>query len=287
VLNTHFASGYGTLARLSGFRPNVLSVWGSDVYDFPEKSLLHKKLICNNLKNADWVCSTSHVMAERTRQLYPVEKLNVIPFGIDTTVFAPQPKPATLGLTIGTVKSLAPKYGIDLLITAFAELRSMLQPTHPELATALRLLIVGGGPEEAALKQVAAEAGVASVTTFTGKVPHSEVPSYLNRLDIYVALSRSESFGVAVLEASSCALPVVVANTGGLPEVVKDGETGFVVPCEDSAAAALALQRLTVNPELRQHMGRAGRQHVMSSYAWEQSVAQLEEILYRFAKRER
>ena len=75
VLNTHFASGYGTLGHLSGFTPNVLSVWGSDVYEFPDRSRLHRSLIEANLRSATWVCSTSHVMAERVRALAATDQL--------------------------------------------------------------------------------------------------------------------------------------------------------------------------------------------------------------------
>ena len=89
---------------------------------------------------------------------------------------------------------------------------------------------------------------------------------------MYVALSRSESFGVAVIEASACGLPVVVSNVGGLPEVVEQGVTGFIVPPEDPAAAADALEQLLASKELRERMGSAGRDRVERLYAWEACV---------------
>src|SRR5690554_4772645 len=80
VLNTHFASGYGTLARLTKFSPNVLSVWGSDVFDFPLKSGFHKRLIQANLQTAQWICSTSHVMADEVRSLVDANSMSIIAF---------------------------------------------------------------------------------------------------------------------------------------------------------------------------------------------------------------
>lgn len=281
VLNTHFASGYGTLGRLSGFHPHVLSVWGSDVYDFPTKSFLHRALVRRNLQTADWVCSTSHVMAQHTKTLYPVENLSVTPFGIDLNHFSPSLSPrASTTITVGTVKTLAHKYGIDLLIRAFAEVRQTLLETRSPLADKLRLLIVGGGPDSAELQALAEQLGVNQVTTFAGQVSHQQVPGYLRQLDVYVALSRleSESFGVAVLEASACALPVVVARSGGLPEVVVDGQTGFVVAREDSSAAAKAVQTLVEDAGLRRRMGQAGRAHVERHYDWQENVARLEDV---------
>ena len=283
VLNTHFASGYGTLARLSGFRPNVLSVWGSDVYEFPFKSRLHRKLIEANLKEADIVCSTSKAMARQTLRIAQIAHLRVIPFGIDTNVFAPAAnRPGRPTITVGTVKTLGPKYGVDLLIKAFGQLRNKLQSLDPEVAGRLRLVIVGGGPDARALQSLAIGLGLENFVRFTGPVPHEEVPRHLATLDIYVALSRFESFGVAVLEASACELPVVVSDVGGLPEVVVPGETGLVVPRNDPLAAATALEKLVLHWRLRTDMGSRGREYVRRRYAWERCI-DLMESAYRCA----
>ncbi len=100
------------------------------------------------------------------------------------------------------------------------------------------------------------------------------MPAELNKLDVYVALSRthSESFGVAVIEASACGLPVVVADVGGLPEVVERDLTGFIVPPNDPAAAAKAIARLIGDGQLRRRMGDAGRAHVAAHYEWSACV---------------
>jgi glycosyltransferase involved in cell wall biosynthesis len=94
-------------------------------------------------------------------------------------------------------------------------------------------------------------------------------------LDIFVAVSQEESFGVAVLEASACEKPVVVSNVGGLPEVVTDKETGFLVEKNNPAAIAEALEKLLLNPELRTIFGRNGRAKVLKEYQWEDSVRKM------------
>ncbi|MDP3423224.1 MAG: glycosyltransferase [Burkholderiaceae bacterium] len=273
LVNAHYASGYGTTARLVNYRPWLLSVWGSDVYSFPHKSPLHRWVVTKNLGAADAVASTSHCMAAQASSLATqLADIAITPFGVDMPVFIDAAKAASgtarQGLTIGTVKSLKPVYGIDTLIRTFALLRQSLQACDPATVQSLRLRIVGGGPQQAELAQLAKTLGVEQVTDFVGQVPHSQVPHELAQLDIYVALSRSESFGVAAIEAGAMSLPVVVSDVGGLPEVVVHEKTGLVVPADDPAAAAYALQRLVQDVTLRQRLGRAGQLHVEHNYGW-------------------
>lgn len=269
LLNVHYASGYGTTGALAGFHPWLLSVWGSDVYDFPNEGWLKGWWLRRNLRRADAVASTSMAMATQVRKLAPaLEAVAVTPFGIDTARFAPAPL-AHHGLVIGTVKKLEPKYGVDVLLRAFARLVADVNSQTP-----LSLELVGEGSQRAELEQLAAALGIGQQVRFVGAVPHAEVPHWLNRFDIYVAVSRldSESFGVAVLEASACSVPVVVSDAGGLPEVVIDGVSGLVVARENANALADALRRLIASAELRRSMGKAGRERVQRCYEWQGSV---------------
>lgn len=277
VVNAHYASGYATTARLAAVRPYVLSVWGSDVYDFPYKSPLHKWLVRKNLMAADVVASTSHCMAEQTRSIEPrLADILITPFGVDMQVYADaEALPASNDkLVIGTVKTMASKYGIDTLIEAFALLVDKLASTQPDLVERIQLRLVGGGPQMGDYQQLAAKLDIADKVEFVGRVPHQEVPKELAKLDIYVALSRldSESFGVAIIEAGAARRPVVVSDAGGLPEVTLDDQTGLVVPRENPQAAADAMERLVLCPALRVQMGEAGRKHVASIYSWDVCV---------------
>lgn len=297
LVNAHYASGYGTTARLVGFTPWLLSVWGSDVYDFPDRSLFHKWLVRSNLLAADAVASTSNCMAEKTRALAPeLSSIDITPFGVDMAAYVDM-QPASAAalddselLVIGTVKTMSHKYGIDTLIEAFALVRQYLRKENPKLAERLRLRLVGGGPQYEELHGLAVKLNVDDATFFTGRVPHSQVPCALSELDIYVALSRldSESFGVAILEASAASRPVVVSDAGGLPEVTLDGETGLVVPRENPEAAAQAILKLLNDPQLRFQMGTAGKRHVANHYSWPICVVTMtnlyKKVIYKFKK---
>lgn len=293
IVNAHYASGYATTARLVGFRPWLLSVWGSDVYDFPSKSPLHRALVRGNLRAADAVASTSHCMAEVTHALAPtLGQIAITQFGVDMDAYA-DAVPTALAQpgrwVVGTVKTMADKYGIDTLIQAFTLLLARLRASNPDMARQLHLRLVGDGPQMQALKQLAAQLGVAERVQFVGHVDHAQVPHELTQLDVYVALSRldSESFGVAIIEAGAAARPVVVSDAGGLPEVVVDGVTGLVVPRENPQAAADAIERLLRDADLRQRMGAAARQHVAQHYRWDACVETMLQVYERLVERHR
>lgn len=278
IVNAHYASGYGTTARLVGYQPWLMSVWGSDVYDFPKKSFLHKELVRKNLLAANAVASTSVCMAEQTRSFTPeLKNIVITPFGVDTAYYqsltsALAERDNSQSIVIGTVKTLASTYGIDTLLQAFALLLQNFVQTHPELEKKLSLRLVGAGPQEIELKALAQDLAINERVTFVGRVDSLDVPKELEKLDVYVALSRRESFGVAIIEAGTAGRPVVVSDAGGLPEVVLDGKTGLVVPRENPQAAADAIGKLVLDRDLRILMGEAGKQHVETTYSWDACV---------------
>ncbi len=282
ILNAHFASGYGTAGRLTNWHPYLLSVWGSDVFTFPERSPLHRWLVTKNLNAADVIASTSHCMADQVRRLAPdTGEIPITPFGIDLETFASVPAlpvDRENSLLIGTVKAMEETYGIDTLIEAFALLREKLVAGGHPLARRIDLRLVGGGSRMSSLQNLVARLGIGDQVTFVGQVPHVSVPGEIAKLDVFVALSRQESFGVAVLEAGAAGRPVVVSDAGGLAEVVRHGITGIVVPRDNPGAAAEALLNLVEHPEKRAALGAAARQHVRENYAWEQCVRQMLQV---------
>jgi len=286
LLHTHYASGYGTLGRLVNYHPYVLSVWGSDIYDFPYKSKYNMNVIKKNLLSADWICSTSKVMAIQTKKVCPeIKNITITPFGIDTDLFKPA-KTKRNTFNIGTVKKISPKYGIDILIKSFARVLKIYPQLESMIDKKISLIIVGEGEKLNSMKQLASSLGIEKHIDFHGPVSHDKVPGILNQMDIFLALSRldSESFGVAAIEASACELPVIVSDAGGLPEVIEDGTTGIVVKKEDIDSSANAIIRLIKNPELRKKMGKAGRKKVLKEYKWMENVSIMESLYNSICK---
>jgi len=264
IVHAHYATSYGMLGSFLKHHPFLISVWGSDVYDFPKKSIFHRALLKRNLSKADYIFSTSHDMAGVT-QNYTTKEIQVIPFGVDTNSFKPIDRLSKGNkITIGVVKTLEPKYGISYLIKAFSKVRQK----HPERA--MELLIVGGGSLIETLQKQVQKLGIGSSVQFTGKVAHSEIPNYFNQMDIVVipSILDGESFGVAAVEASACAKPVIASNTGGLKEVIQDGENGLLSEPQNADDIARKIDFLIENPDERRKMGNRGRENVIKKYDW-------------------
>lgn len=290
VVNAHYASGYGTLMRMAGLCHMVLSVWGSDVYDFPYQSRIQMRIVRKNLNYADRIASTSHCMAAQVCKLLGrQEQIYVTPFGVDTCAFSPGAKrEPSGGICIGNVKTLAPKYGIDCTIRAVRLLLDDLRedPAGRSIADSIRCRIYGEGPQRQELERLIAELRLENVVTLEGAVSHDRVPEVLREMDIFCvnSLLDSESFGVSAVEAASAGLPVVVSDADGLREVTEDGVTGIVVPRNDPEKTAAALKKLVLDRQLREQMGAAGRKRVETLYDWDCNVQELIRVYQTLVK---
>jgi len=273
LLHAHYAAGYGTLGRLSDFHPYIVSVWGSDVFEVPERSPVHEFLITKNLASADQVCSTSIFMAEHTRKYY-MGRITVTPFGVDCQRFRPLEYPDQNDeFVIGTVKSLEQPYGLEHLIRAFALLTNKYHKSKH-----IRLVIAGDGTLRHKLQKLAEHLNIAGSTEFLGNVPQEQLPALLSRFTLFVIPSVFETFGVAVLEASACGLSVVASNLPGLCEVLEPNETALLAPAGDEVATANAMFRLLENKPLRKAMGAAGRKFVLGRYQWLDTAVHMEQL---------
>ena len=283
LIHCHYATGYGLLGKLSGQKNRIVSLYGSDVFDFPFKSYIHKKLLYYIIHGASAVLSTSHVMADKFHKIYPDLSMPVVtPFGVDINKFVPVNNIADGAvINIGIVKKMERKYGVDVLIDAFSEVIK----TNPKYDW--RLNIVGEGSQRMALEEQVRILGLQSNINFIGAIQNNRVPGFLAKQNVFIVPSRdeSESFGVAAVEAQACGLPVIASDVGGLPEVISDGETGFIIPKENKDALAQAIEKICLNDELRQNMSVAARENAVRKYNWSNNLDQMIEIYTNNCKR--
>lgn len=264
ILHCHYATSNGLLGVLSGFRPLVVSVWGSDVYEFPLKSVLHRLIFKFILNHANRILSTSHIMASEICK-YVNKTVEVTPFGVDTKLYRKNDQ-HNKEFIIGNIKALEPVYAIDVLLRAFALIK------EKNIERRIRLQIIGGGSQLANLIKLSKELGVDSHTDFLGIIDNLKLPAYYNNFSVFVTLSHAESFGVVAIEAMSCECPVVVSDVDGYKEVIENGKTGYIVERNNPAAAAEAIQKFIDNKYLREKIGKAGRQLVLEKYNWDDNV---------------
>ncbi|MFG2309554.1 glycosyltransferase family 4 protein [Streptomyces sp. NPDC048566] len=209
-----------------------------------------------------------------------------LPPGVDEGTFHPasggDAVRARLGLSdrpvVVCVSRLVPRKGQDTLVRAMPKVLA----EHPRAV----LLIVGGGPYDKDLRSLARATGVAGAVRFTGAVPWSELPAHYGAGDVFAMPCRTrrggldvEGLGIVYLEASATGLPVVAGDSGGAPDAVLDGETGWVVHGGSAEETADRLVTLLGDPGLRRRMGERGRAWVEEKWRWDLLAERLRELL--------
>lgn len=160
------------------------------------------------------------------------------------------------------------------------------------VGVAARLAIIGDGPERTALAAQVARDGLGDRVTLRGRVSEAELRAAYAASDVLVlpsildARGDTEGLGVVLLEAMSYGVPVIGSNLGGITDIVRDGETGLLVPPGDPGSLSAALQRLATDRDLAKRLGQAGRDHVATAFAWPTIMAQWEECYAAAAGRQ-
>jgi phosphatidylinositol alpha-1,6-mannosyltransferase len=216
--------------------------------------------------------------------------VQVVPLGADHVFFRPGVDTTGVreryGLDPGrwllSVARLSRHKGVDTALKALATMAGRYAD--------LRYAVVGSGEELDALEEEARQLGVGDRVRFLTEVPDRDLPALYNVAEVYLGVSRLmeqrvEGFGISIAEASACGVPVVAGRSGGIPEAVRDGETGFLVDAERPDAVAEAVGRLLDDRELRLRLGAAGRRAVETYYNWDRVAGDLARIGREFARR--
>jgi D-inositol-3-phosphate glycosyltransferase len=224
---------------------------------------------------ADLIIASNPHELDSIQRLYGVSsgRLAIVPCGVDTALFHPldqQEARSKLGLPPGKILLFVGRLehikGVDLLLRAIARLRSSLD-FPPELFP--ELMVVGGEEGTDYWRTQAGDWGIAPWVSFSGAQPHEFMPLYYAACDAVVIPSRYESFGIVALEAAACGRPVIATSVGGLPYAVSPDKTALLVPAEDTEALAAAIQRILMDEDLSDSLGRQSRRWV-EDFSWPQ-----------------
>lgn len=281
VINTHFVVPTGplghALARWQGI-PNVLSVHGGDLFDPSKGSSPHlhaplRTAVRWMLRAADDVVGQSRDTVRHVTDLYGVRRpVELIPLGIDRPPPTSTASRQDLGLpgdafVMITIGRMVARKATTQLIDMFAA--SNIPNAH--------LVIVGDGPDAAAVDKRATELGVRNRVHMLGQVSEAEKFAALSVSDAFVTASQHEGFGLVFLEAMAFGLPVLCYDRGGQTDFLVTGETGHVVKLNDQEAFVLALIELHRDREARERYGQHNRQ-LVENYFIDTCAARYEEI---------
>jgi rhamnosyl/mannosyltransferase len=281
VIVIHEPNPLGLLAYALARPAGRLVVWfhSEVVRDRWKYALAYRPWFAYAMRRASRVIVASPPMAD-AEQLrgFPV-KAAVIPYGVDRRRLeltadvasgAERLRERHAGPLILFVGRMVPYKGLDVLLRAMADVPATV-------------VLVGDGPQRAALEALASELGIRSKVVFAGELNHQELVAWYHACDMFVlpSTSRAEAFGVVPTEAMACGKPVVSTDLPtGVPWVNRNEETGLVVPPGDRAALASALTRLAVDVPLRRRLGERGRQRVAEDFTADRMTSRALE-LYR------
>jgi glycosyltransferase involved in cell wall biosynthesis len=264
------ANTYSLLSALCRV-PTVVSCRGSDIHMIKERDDGERNRRINALQRASALHCVSAEMANTVRRVsgrttgiwinhpaVPVAEINA------KTNWASH---TPLIITVGRLTWIK---GLDYLLAALARLKQAGVP--------FRAQIIGDGELRAVMRFSIEDMGLRSEVELVGKLPATQVLERLREADIFVLSSHDEGISNAVLEAMAVGLPIVTTAAGGMAEAVRDGIDGFVVPIRDIQALADGINRLLVDPKLRQQMGHAARTHVEAEFSLERQARVFEEI---------
>ncbi len=223
---------------------------------------------------ADRIQVISNYLGDFARRHGASCPIDMVPNGVDFGKFKTEnqkPKNAGKKPVIITTSRLVHKNGIDIVIRAAAELKKTR-------GARFSMQVVGSGPDEQSLKNLAAELGVAENMEFLGHVEPERIPDYLSGADVFVRPSRSEGLGNSFLEAMAAGLPVIGTRAGGIPDFLKDGETGLFCEIDNPKDLAEKITYLLDNPDAARRIAANGRTLARGNYSWDGIASRMKNI---------
>lgn len=274
IIHAHGATAAGFIGLILRNKygiPLICSLRGSDINAYPGYGKLSMHLTKRVISESDCLVSVSAALKNAAESITKSKKeIYVLYNGCDNGMFSKNNEERRLirqrlGIPEGDkvfvfVGSMSADKGIFELLEAFTQIKPGDYGLH--------LLLVGSGPEEAALAGIAASRGLTNRLHMAGDLPHHEIPKFMSAADIFVLPSHSEGLPNVVLEAMGCSLPVIGTRVGGIPEAVDDGESGILIEKKSVSSLVEAMKHLAVDDKLAGRMGALGRKIVESKFTW-------------------
>lgn len=277
IVHAHSAGGYAWTTMASGFRPYVVTPWGTDLLVDAERSRVNRWLTGLALRRAALVTTDGFHFVEILRRFgIPAESILVHTFGTDIHHYCPGPAAGerrVLGVgeepLIISTRTLNPVHDVETFVRAL--------PTIHKAFPSARFVIVGDGTDRTRLEAIAANLDVGSVTRFTGMVEEDRMRRLLRASDVYVSTSKMDAgLAASTAEAMAVGLPVVQTHNSDNAYWTPNGEGGLLVANGDPVALSAAVIRLLGDVEERCRMGERNRQMVIKEYNMDTEMSRIE-----------
>lgn len=271
IVHGHYISDYGFYAAVCGYRPLVLSAWGSDVLVDPRQSVIKRAMVRYALRRCQAVISDAEFLsAEVRRQAPPQLPVYTVPMGIDPSIFQPPVCPVEDKVVILSVRSLERIYNIDTLLESM--------PAVASACPNAELWLMGKGSQRAALETRAQQLGLSDHVRFLGFVPTADLPGLMRTASVLVSIPSSDGTSVALLEGMASGMLPVVSDLPANREWVQDGVNGFVVPVRDTEALAGAMIRAVQAKALRRQCRQENPRIISQRAVWGDNMRQVTQL---------
>jgi len=279
VFHVHQVWIGGLIGALIGFRPYVITAWGSDVLN-AERSWIKKPLVSFALNRAELVtCDAYHMRNAMLRMGVNSSKIQIICFGVEVDKFCPGERNKEMEKKLNidgfpvviSLRSFKPVYDVETLVDAV--------PLVLKDMSGVKFIIAGEGPLEGKLKNMTEFLGISESIRFVGSISHEELPEYLRLSDVYVSTSLSDAgISASTAEAMACAVVPIITDFGDNGKWVKDGSNGYTIPLKSPEVLAARIIQLLRDKETRLRFGNSSREIILERNNWEKEMGKMEKL---------
>jgi len=283
LLHAHFLTGYGYWGVFSGYRPFLVTVWGDDVYVTPHQTIIKNRLARKALREADYVTGDSEDIVAACRRLGArADRSEVVQWGVDFTRFHPGVPVDSVRQKLGvspaapivlsTRSFTQPYYNIDLIVDTAFRVRERFPDVH--------YVFAGNEGDDAAFRALGRGA---DWMHWVGRIPHAELPAWIEAASVFVTVPSVDATAVSLLEAMACRAAIVASDLPSAREWIRESETGLLVKARDGDGLVHAIERLLADRELGQRLGRGAEAEVRARADHDRNMARMEDIYFALA----
>ncbi len=260
----------GLIATLAGAGPRLIMSWGFDLMDDVHKSRWMERITKYVLCRAAYFTSDANVTRDKA-VAYGMDpgRTIVFPWGVDLEHFSPSivHRPPSEGFTLFCNRSWEPRYGVDVLAKAFV--------TVARSRSDVNLLLLGGGSQGQAIRQIFERGGVLDRVTFAGQISNRDLPRFYHMADLYISPSHVDGSSVSLMEALACSLPCLVSDIPANKEWVTEGVNGWLFPDGDDRALAAKILAAMDTRHALAGIGQAARRTAEEKANWKKNFQKL------------